>query len=159
MLSNSTLKKNIHVIQHPTHVSQSALLQLDFKCQATEASVSVWEANTTCCSCWSHFSCPTICRWKTTGARSRPKGSGSATLFTNGCRSELSCQNKDTETKLDRQHAAQDSTLGLGCWRASRNRWMQQMQAPSRAWNGCTQGMLLRPQTSAPQELALTQEN
>lgn len=113
-------------------------------------SICPWGLNATCCSCWSHFSCPTICRWNTTGARSRLNGSGSATpLFTNGCRSEFSCQNTETKTKLDSQNAAQDSTSGLGCWRASRNRWMQQMQAPSRAWNGCMQGMLLRPQISA----------
>lgn len=109
--------------------------------------VSQWSAKTTCCSCWSHFSCPTICRWKTTGARSKPNGSGSATpLFTNGCRSEFSCQKTETKTKLDSLHAAQGSTPALGCWRASRSRWMQQMQAPSRAWNGCMQGMFLRPQ-------------
>lgn len=132
-------------------MSHSTLLQLNVKCQAFEASVSLWGKTATCCSCWSHSSCPTICRWNTTGARSKLKGSGSATpLFTNGCRSEFSCQNTGTKTKLDSQHADQDSTPGLGCWRASRNRWMQQMQAPSRVWNGCMQGMLLRPQISTP---------
>lgn len=55
------------------------------------------EPSCTCCSCWCHFSWPTIWRWKMTGAAVKLNNTGSPILrFLNGCRSEFSCDRDST---------------------------------------------------------------